>query len=110
MFGRPLVEQADADGQEVPVIVTKCILAVEDNGMEYEGPFSVPHRVRPVRLLTRGFSPDDPRAGIYRKSGGSSQSKHITHLFERGDYQAFDLADQDTSVPAPLIACREAPR
>jgi hypothetical protein len=37
MFGRSLAEQAEADGQEVPVIVSKCILAVEDNGMEYEG-------------------------------------------------------------------------
>lgn len=33
--------------------------------------------------------------GIYRKSGGSSQSKQITQLFERGDYDAFDLADLD---------------
>jgi len=31
--------------------------------------------------------------GIYRKTGGSSQSKQITQLFERGDYDAFDLAD-----------------
>jgi hypothetical protein len=31
--------------------------------------------------------------GIYRKTGGSSQSKQIQQLFERGDYEAFDLAD-----------------
>ena len=31
--------------------------------------------------------------GIYRKSGGSGQQKHITALFERGDYDAFDLCD-----------------
>ncbi len=31
--------------------------------------------------------------GIYRKTGGSSQSKQITQLFERGDYESFDLAD-----------------
>lgn len=31
--------------------------------------------------------------GIYRKTGGSSQSKQIQQLFERGDYDAFDLAD-----------------
>lgn len=31
--------------------------------------------------------------GIYRKTGGSSQSKQITQLFERGDYDAFDLSD-----------------
>src|ERR1700683_1348637 len=33
--------------------------------------------------------------GIYRKNGGSGQSKAITQLFERGDYQAFDLRDQE---------------
>jgi hypothetical protein len=33
--------------------------------------------------------------GIYRKNGGSSQSKLITQLFERGDYEAFDLRDSD---------------
>jgi hypothetical protein len=31
--------------------------------------------------------------GIYRKTGGSSQSKQITQLFEKGDYDSFDLAD-----------------
>jgi len=34
--------------------------------------------------------------GIYRKTGGASQSKQITQLFERGDYDAFDLADVET--------------
>ena len=33
--------------------------------------------------------------GIYRKTGGSSQSKAITQLFERGDYDSFDLCDAD---------------
>ena len=33
--------------------------------------------------------------GIYRKSGGSGQSKTITQLFERGDYASFDLRDND---------------
>jgi hypothetical protein len=33
--------------------------------------------------------------GIYRKTGGSGQSKAITQLFERGDYAAFDLRDTD---------------
>ena len=31
--------------------------------------------------------------GIYRKTGGSRLCKVITQLFERGDYDAFDLAD-----------------
>ncbi|KAK4687927.1 Rho-type GTPase-activating protein 1/2, partial [Tremellales sp. Uapishka_1] len=67
MFGRELSEQVVSDHTPVPGIVIKCIHAVEAVGMEYEG--------------------------IYRKSGGSSQSKQITQLFERGDYEAFDLAD-----------------
>lgn len=33
--------------------------------------------------------------GIYRKTGGSSLSKAITQLFERGDYDSFDLEDTD---------------
>jgi hypothetical protein len=33
--------------------------------------------------------------GIYRKTGGSAQSKAITQLFERGDYAAFDLRDSN---------------
>ena len=33
--------------------------------------------------------------GIYRKTGGSGQSKIITQLFERGDYTSFDLRDND---------------
>lgn len=33
--------------------------------------------------------------GIYRKTGGSSQSKAITQLFEAGDYDSFDLSDTD---------------
>jgi len=33
--------------------------------------------------------------GIYRKTGGSGQTKAITQLFERGDYASFDLCDSD---------------
>ncbi|WRT70298.1 uncharacterized protein IL334_007296 [Kwoniella shivajii] len=70
MFGRDLIEQTTADRTPIPGIVNKCISAVEAVGMEYEG--------------------------IYRKTGGSSQSKQITQLFERGDYDAFDLTDLET--------------
>lgn len=34
--------------------------------------------------------------GIYRKTGGSGQSKVITQLFEKGNYDAFDLRDTDS--------------
>ena len=67
MFGRPLIEQVAAEGHEVPLVVEKCIAAVEAMGMDYEG--------------------------IYRKSGGTSQLRVITQLFERG--QPFDLEDAD---------------
>jgi len=53
----------------VPLIVEKCIAAVDASALDYEG--------------------------IYRKTGGSGQSKLITQLFERGDYAAFDLLDTD---------------
>ncbi|TFK44647.1 hypothetical protein BDQ12DRAFT_730679 [Crucibulum laeve] len=73
MFGRDLTEQvhADAKGGErlVPIIVEKCIEAVEALALDYEG--------------------------IYRKTGGSGQSRAITQLFERGDYASFDLRDSD---------------
>lgn len=67
MFGRSLAEQAAHEGRDVPLIVEKCIQAVEAFGMDYEG--------------------------IYRKSGGTSQLKVITQLFERGN--TFDLEDTD---------------
>ncbi|KAG6917422.1 hypothetical protein DXG01_002507 [Tephrocybe rancida] len=97
MFGRDLIEQVQADSRgeerQVPVIVEKCIQAVEAIALEYEG--------------------------IYRKTGGTGQSKAITQLFERGDYMSFDLLDSDRfndicsvtsvlktyfrSLPAPLL-------
>lgn len=67
MFGRDLVEQAKHEGRDVPIIVDKCIEAVEASGMDYEG--------------------------IYRKSGGTSQLKVIMQLFDRGS--PFDLRDLD---------------
>ncbi|KAJ7594830.1 hypothetical protein C8J56DRAFT_927746 [Mycena floridula] len=73
MFGRDLIEQVEADakgnGRHVPIIVEKCIEAVEAVALDYEG--------------------------IYRKTGGTGQSRTITQLFERGDYSAFDLCDSD---------------
>jgi len=71
MFGRDLIEQVHWDAKDedrkVPILVEKCIDAVEARALDYEG--------------------------IYRKTGGSGQSKAITQLFERGDYMTFDLRD-----------------
>ncbi|KAF8973325.1 hypothetical protein BDZ97DRAFT_1780833 [Flammula alnicola] len=73
MFGRDLTEQVHADSRgeerQVPVIVEKCIAAVEARALDYEG--------------------------VYRKTGGSGQTKAITQMFERGDYASFDLCDAD---------------
>lgn len=51
----------------MPLVVTKCVAAVEAHGMNYEG--------------------------IYRKTGGMGQTKLITQCFERG--ADFDLEDLD---------------
>jgi hypothetical protein len=87
MFGRSLGEQISADGRQIPVIVSKCIEAVEAQGES-------------LRLTS--FLPADvdhrsamDHEGVYRKTGGSSLSKLITQLFERGQYEAFDLQDTD---------------
>jgi len=73
MFGRELTEQLRTDSKfnekMVPLIVEKCIAAVDASGLDYEG--------------------------IYRKNGGTGQSKLITQLFERGDYSTFDLLDSE---------------
>ncbi|TFK22586.1 RhoGAP-domain-containing protein [Coprinopsis marcescibilis] len=73
MFGRDLVEQVHADSKDgerqIPVIVEKCVNAVESRALDYEG--------------------------IYRKTGGSGLQRTITQLFERGDYDSFDLEDTD---------------
>ncbi|OSD06757.1 RhoGAP-domain-containing protein [Trametes coccinea BRFM310] len=73
IFGRDLIEQVRADSKDeprvIPVIVEKCIDAVDHIALDLEG--------------------------IYRKTGGSGQSKMITQLFERGEYQSFDLRDSE---------------
>ena len=90
MFGRDLVEQVRADSKDedrqIPVIVEKCIDAVEVLGMY-------------LRITLNQCQPYLSSAldyeGIYRKTGGSGQSKAITQLFERGDYSSFNLRDTD---------------
>lgn len=67
MFGNDLVAQCLNENRLVPLVVVKCIEAVEASGMQYEG--------------------------IYRKSGGMGQTKLISACFDRGD--PFDLGDQD---------------
>lgn len=33
--------------------------------------------------------------GLYRKSGGAGETKIVTQLFERGNYDSFELTDGD---------------
>ncbi|KAF5389416.1 hypothetical protein D9757_004336 [Collybiopsis confluens] len=90
MFGRDLIEQVRADSKggprQLPVIVEKCIEAVEALGISNGLSFG---------LTSHGSFPALEYEGIYRKTGGSGQSRIITQLFERGDYSAFDLRDSD---------------
>jgi hypothetical protein len=69
MFGRLLAEQVRSEGgdRKVPLVVEKCVQAVEKLGMDYEG--------------------------IYRKSGGTSQLKIIAQLFD--NRQPFNLENRD---------------
>ncbi|KAH8917218.1 RhoGAP-domain-containing protein [Atractiella rhizophila] len=67
LFGNDLTTQAILEDRPIPTIITKCIAAVEAIGMEYEG--------------------------IYRKTGGSAQTKLVTACFEKGE--PFDLEDSD---------------
>jgi hypothetical protein len=114
MFGRDLTEQVRADSKyeerQVPVIVEKCIEAVEARG---ELPLAAACKMHAYPFQALEYE------GIYRKTGGSSQSKAITQMFERGDYASFDLCDADKfndicsitsvlktyfrSLPAPLL-------
>ncbi len=50
---------------------------------------------QPISIITDPFRVALDYEGIYRKTGGSGQSKLITQLFERGDHAAFDLLDRD---------------
>lgn len=89
IFGRDLADQVKADlrwgERRVPVVVEKCIEAVETLGQSLF--WLLGHLVDVCTALD--FE------GIYRKTGGLSQTKTITQLFDRGDYTAFDLRDTD---------------
>jgi hypothetical protein len=90
MFGHELTEQVRADSKlsdrMVPLIVEKCIAAVDATG---EPPPTGMGKHNNRLLVALDYE------GIYRKTGGSGQSKLITQLFERGDYTAFDLLNTD---------------
>ncbi|CDH51060.1 signal transducer [Lichtheimia corymbifera JMRC:FSU:9682] len=68
MFGNDLADQVRLENGNVPLVVQKCIEAVETRGMDFEG--------------------------IYRKSGAAGQMKLIQQAFENGD-ESCNLCDED---------------
>lgn len=90
IFGRDLVDQVRSDlrwgDRKVPVVVEKCIEAVDTLG---ECLLCICWHSLLILFTALDFE------GIYRKTGGSSQTKMIIQLFDQGDYTAFDLRDVD---------------
>ncbi|KAI9253959.1 Rho GTPase activation protein [Phascolomyces articulosus] len=67
VFGNDLCKQVQMENSTIPLIVRRCVEAVEVRGMEVEG--------------------------IYRKSGGAKQMREIQELFDIG--QPPDLTDDN---------------
>ncbi|KAF7727405.1 hypothetical protein EC973_007569 [Apophysomyces ossiformis] len=67
IFGNELAKQVQSENGTIPLVVEKCIDAVEARGMSYEG--------------------------IYRKSGGAGQMRLIMQAFEQGETP--NLRDQE---------------
>ncbi|XXG98094.1 hypothetical protein Hte_004413 [Hypoxylon texense] len=72
LFGSELAERTEHERRQIPCVVTRCIEEVELRGMDMEG--------------------------IYRKTGGNSQTKFIQEGFDKnGD---FDISDPDIDITA----------
>ncbi|KAG1136911.1 hypothetical protein G6F37_011638 [Rhizopus arrhizus] len=80
LFGLDLCTRAQLEQRPVPLIIVRCIEAVEKRGMSYEG--------------------------IYRKSGGATQMKMIQTSFESGsepiDLEDYELINDICSVTSIL--------
>ncbi|KAI1258594.1 rho GTPase activator Rga [Xylariaceae sp. FL1019] len=72
LFGSELSERADYERRQIPCVVTRCIEEVELRGMEMEG--------------------------IYRKTGGNSQTKIIQEGFDKNEN--YDISDPDIDITA----------
>ncbi|CAJ2512890.1 Uu.00g010090.m01.CDS01 [Anthostomella pinea] len=72
LFGSELSERADYERRQIPCVVTRCIEEVELRGMDMEG--------------------------IYRKTGGNSQVKHVQEGFDKNEN--FDISDPDLDITA----------
>ena len=73
LFGSELSERAEHERRQIPCVVTRCIEEVELRGMDVEG--------------------------IYRKTGGNSQTKAIQEGFDK-DSETFDISDPDIDITA----------
>ncbi|PLW09513.1 hypothetical protein PCANC_24194 [Puccinia coronata f. sp. avenae] len=74
LFGNDLVTQAKMESKLVPSVVMKCIEAVEEQGLNFEG--------------------------IYRKTGGMSSVKMIQNCFEKGQSMNFNDIDKFNDISA----------
>ncbi|CAG8512500.1 2228_t:CDS:10 [Acaulospora colombiana] len=74
IFGNDLTKQSELEGEDVPLVVQKCVKAVEARGMDLDG--------------------------IYRKSGGASQLRAIITAFENGEEFDLDGPDQFNDICA----------
>ncbi|KAI1334826.1 rho GTPase activator Rga [Xylariaceae sp. FL0016] len=72
LFGSDLAERAEYERRQIPCVVTRCIEEVELRGMDMEG--------------------------IYRKTGGNSQTKTIQEGFDKNEN--FDISDPDLDITA----------
>lgn len=79
LFGSELAERADYEHRQIPCVVTRCIEEVELRGMDMEG--------------------------IYRKTGGNSQTKAIQEGFDKNEN--FDISDPDIDITAVTSALKQ---
>ncbi|KAI1651442.1 RhoGAP-domain-containing protein [Daldinia loculata] len=79
LFGSDLSERADYERRQIPCVVTRCIEEVELRGMDMEG--------------------------IYRKTGGNSQTKAIQEGFDKNEN--FDISDPDIDITAVTSALKQ---
>ncbi|KAI0478639.1 hypothetical protein GGR56DRAFT_331360 [Xylariaceae sp. FL0804] len=79
LFGSDLAERADFERRQIPCVVTRCIEEVELRGMDMEG--------------------------IYRKTGGNSQTKAIQEGFDKNEN--FDISDPDLDITAVTSALKQ---
>ncbi|KAI1376952.1 RhoGAP-domain-containing protein [Hypoxylon crocopeplum] len=79
LFGSDLSERADYERRQIPCVVTRCIEEVELRGMDIEG--------------------------IYRKTGGNSQTKAIQEGFDKNEN--YDISDPDIDITAVTSALKQ---